>query len=96
MHGNCAVFDGRTLTHSLTIVSAFSAMGNGTSAMFETMIVTILVASIGALIKENGGFEWLLLLIRKVFKGRNGGAAWYRIFDIAYGYCNGKQYRSNC
>ncbi len=61
------------LTHSLTIVSAFSAMGNGTSAMFETMIVTILVASIGALIKENGGFEWLLLLIRKVFKGRNGG-----------------------
>jgi Na+/H+ antiporter family protein len=60
-------------TGSLTVATAFSSMGMGTNGMFETMVVTILVASIGALIKENGGFLWLLHLIRKVFKGHTGG-----------------------
>lgn len=60
-------------TGSLTVASAFSAMGTGTSSMFETMIVTILVASIGALIKANGGFLWLLDSIRSMFKGHTGG-----------------------
>ena len=58
-------------TGSLTVATAFSSMGTGTNGMFETMVVTILVASIGALI--NGGFLWLLHLIRKVFKGHTGG-----------------------
>lgn len=60
-------------TGSLTVATAFSSMGMGTNGMFETMVVTILVASIGALIKENEGFLWLLHLIRKVFKGHTGG-----------------------
>ena len=60
-------------TGSLTVSSAFTAMGTGTSGMFETMIVTILVASIGALIKEHGGFEAILNFIRKHFNGRKGG-----------------------
>ena len=60
-------------TGSLTVATAFSSMGMGTNGMFETMVVTILVASIGALIKENGGFLWLLHLICKVFKGHTGG-----------------------
>lgn len=60
-------------TGSLTVASAFSAMGTGTSGMFETMVVTILVASIGALIKANGGFLWLLDSIRSMFKGHTGG-----------------------
>jgi len=41
--------------------------------MFETMIVTILVASIGALMKEHGGFEAILQFIRSHFKGKRGG-----------------------
>ena len=60
-------------TGSLTVATAFSSMGTGTNGMFETMVVTILVASIGALIKANGGFLWLLHVIRKVFKGHTGG-----------------------
>ena len=61
------------LTGSLTYVSALTSMGNGCSGMFETMIVTILVASIGALIRENGGFAAILGFIRKHFSGRRGG-----------------------
>ncbi len=61
------------LTGSLTYISAFTAMGDGTTGMFETMIVTILVASIGALIRENGGFAAILAFIRKRFSGKRGG-----------------------
>jgi Na+/H+ antiporter NhaC len=60
-------------TKSLTIATAFSSMSDGTKNMFETMIVTILVASIGALMKEYGGFEAILHFIRKTFKGKKGG-----------------------
>ena len=61
------------LTGSLTYVSALTSMGNGCSGMFETMIVTILVASIGALIRENGGFASILDFIRRHFSGLRGG-----------------------
>ena len=61
------------ITGSLSVSSAFSSMGVGTSGMFETMIVTILVASIGALMKEFGGFEYILTTIKKMFKSKKGG-----------------------
>lgn len=60
-------------TGAITYISAFTSMGNGTSGMFETMIVTILVASIGSLIKENGGFEAILQFIKNHFSGKRGG-----------------------
>ena len=60
-------------TGALDLSAAFSAMGEGTSGMFETMIVTILVASLGALMKEFGGFEFILHHIRRNFKSRRGG-----------------------
>ena len=60
-------------TGSLTFASAFSAMGSGTTGMFETMVVTILVASIGALVKEFGGFAAILDMIRTRFNGKKGG-----------------------
>ena len=41
--------------------------------MFETILVTVLVSAMCALIRENGGFEALLAFIRRVFKGRVGG-----------------------
>ena len=61
------------MTQSVDYISAFSSMGNGTSGMFETMVVTILVSSIAALIRENGGFEAILDYIRSHFSGKKGG-----------------------
>ncbi len=63
------------VTGSLTYTSALISLGNGMSGMFETIIVTILVASIAALIKVNGGFEAILSRIKKTAKGRRGGMA---------------------
>lgn len=61
------------ITGSITVASAFSAMGDGTTGMFETLVVAILVAAISALIKENGGFESILNFIKKNFHGAKGG-----------------------
>lgn len=60
------------VTGSLVYATALSSIGTGISGMFETMIVTILVASVTALIKNNGGFEAILQLIRKKAKKRKG------------------------
>ncbi len=63
------------LTGSLTYASALASMGSGISGMYETMIVTILVASISALMKANGGFAAILALIRRKAKSKKGGMA---------------------
>ena len=63
------------ISGTLDYVGSLSAMGSGTSGMFETMIVTILVASISALMQAGGGFEAILDFIRKCAKGRKGGMA---------------------
>ena len=60
---------------SLSFDSVFLSMGSGTSGMFETMIVTILVASISALIEAHGGFESILGFIRRHAHGKRGGMA---------------------
>lgn len=60
-------------TGAVDFPGLLSGMGAGASGMFETSMVAILVAALGALIKHNGGFEALLGGIRKVFKGGRGG-----------------------
>ncbi len=61
------------VTDSVTIPELLSGMGTGASGMFETSMVAILVAALGALIKHNGGFEALLNGIRRIFKGKKSG-----------------------
>lgn len=58
----------------LPVADLLSSMGSGAAGMFETAMVAILVSAICALITEFGGFEALLYAIRKVFRGRKGGA----------------------
>ena len=60
-------------TGSMDAMTLLGSMGSGASGMFETIMVTILVSAMCALIREFGGFEALLGLIRKVFRGRVGG-----------------------
>ncbi len=60
-------------TGATAATDLLASMGSGVSGMFETSMVAILVAAICALIAEYGGFEALLGLIKKVFKGKKGG-----------------------
>ena len=61
------------LTGSTPVTTLLSNMGSGASGMFETIIVTVLVSAICALIREYGGFDALLAGIKKVFRGKKGG-----------------------
>jgi len=60
-------------TGSTQATELLGSMGAGASGMFETIIVTILVSAICALIREYGGFDALLNGIKKVFHGKRGG-----------------------
>ncbi len=61
------------ITGEVAVMDLIVNMGSGVSGMFETSMVAILVAALCALIREYGGFEALLSLIRKVFRGKKGG-----------------------
>ena len=61
------------LSGQMEATALLSAMGSGAGGMFETSMVAILVAAMCALIRAYGGFDALLYLIRKLFKGNKGG-----------------------
>jgi len=61
------------ITGSSDGFSLLTQMGSGAADMFETILVTVLVSAMCALIREFGGFEALLSLIRKGFRGSVGG-----------------------
>ena len=70
------IFSGALITLTTGTADAMSLLGNmgsGASGMFETIMVTILVSAMCALIREFGGFEALLSFIRRVFRGSVGG-----------------------
>ncbi len=75
------------VTGSVAATDLLANMGSGASGMFETIVVTILVSAICALIREFGGFVALLYGIKKIFKGKKGGqigmGALVGVLDIA-------------
>lgn len=60
-------------TGATNFIDLVANMGSGASGMFETAMVAILVSAICALIREYGGFDYLLNGIKKIFKGKKGG-----------------------
>ena len=61
------------LTGQTEATALLASMGGGASGMFETCMVAVLVAAMCALIRVYGGFDALLYLIRKLFRGNRGG-----------------------
>ena len=61
------------ITGSTQFTALLSNMGAGASGMFETIVFTILVSAICALIRVYGGFDALLAGIKKVFRGKKAG-----------------------
>ena len=47
-------------------------MGNGVTAMYDITVISIIVACIGALVKEYGGIEWLIGFIRSRVNSKKG------------------------
>lgn len=55
-----------------TILESFQAIGEGMAGMFEISVISIVVACIVSLIKENGGIDLIIDTIRKRTKGKRG------------------------
>ncbi len=50
----------------------FSVMGSGVTAMYDITVISIVVACIGALVKEYGGIQWIISFIRRRVKSKKG------------------------
>lgn len=59
-------------TGSFTFFEGISAIGKGMNGLFEISIISIIVACIVALIKENGGIDVIINAIKKTAKGKKG------------------------
>ena len=60
-------------TGSLAVGEMFSSVGEGVSGMFDITVISIVVACIVSLVKEFGGIQFILNLIKKSIKGQRGG-----------------------
>ena len=50
----------------------FAVMGDGVTAMYDITVISIIVACIGALVKEYGGIQWLIEFIGRRVKTAKG------------------------
>ena len=60
-------------TGSLAVGEMFSSVGEGVTGMYDITVISIEVACIVSLVKEFGGIQFILNLIKKSIKGQRGG-----------------------
>ena len=60
------------VTDKFTLLESFTAIGNGMTGLFEIAVISIVVACIVSIVKENGGIEIIIESIRKNTKGKKG------------------------
>lgn len=60
-------------TGSVSVPDLITNMGLGIEGMYETSMVAVFVAALSALMASNGGFNALIDIIQRIFKGKKGG-----------------------
>ncbi len=60
------------VTGSISVSEVFTCVGNGVTGMYDITVISIVVACIVPLVKENGGIQFILNLIRRGIKGSRG------------------------
>lgn len=59
-------------TGTIAASEMFSVVGNGVTGMYDITVISIVVACIVALVKEFGGIQFILNMIRGMIKGKKG------------------------
>ena len=65
-------------TGSMAVADIFTSIGTGVNGMYDITVISILVACIGALVKENGGFAFILSIVKSrvhTYRGAELGLA---------------------
>ncbi len=50
----------------------FAVMGDGIMSMYDITVISLIVAGVVALVRMNGGVDWILYMIRKLSRGKKG------------------------
>ncbi|MBP3655044.1 MAG: Na+/H+ antiporter NhaC family protein [Oscillospiraceae bacterium] len=57
---------------TIALGDIFAVVGNGVTGMYDITVISIVVAGIISLVKEHGGIQFVLDIIRKNIKGQKG------------------------
>ena len=60
-------------TGAFTVADMFKYVGDGIMSMYDITVISIIVASIVALVREYGGIDFVLSFIRKRIRAQRGG-----------------------
>ena len=72
---------------SFTFMESFGIIGEGMTSMFEISIISIIVACMVSLIKENGGISLIIDTIEKTVKGKRGAELGIGILVLLVDLC---------
>lgn len=74
-------------TGAFAFSEVFQKMGEGITGMYDITVISIIVAAIVALVKEYGGIEFILNLIKKNISGPRGGELGISVLALLVDCC---------
>lgn len=74
-------------TGKIAINQIFAVMGEGVTGMYDITVISIIVACIVALVKEHGGIDFILNVIKKTIKGKKGGELGISLLALSVDAC---------
>lgn len=61
-----------TVTGEIGVFEIFTSVGDGVTGMYDITVISLLVACVVALMREYGGIDYILFVIRKRIRGQKG------------------------
>ena len=74
-------------TGSIAVSEIFTVVGGGVTSMYDITVISIIVACIVSLVKEYGGIQYILNMIKKRIKGKRGGELGIAILALLVDLC---------
>ena len=60
-------------TGSIAVSEIFSVVGSGVTSMYDITVISIVVACVVSLVREHGGIQFILEMIKSRIHGKRGG-----------------------
>lgn len=74
-------------TGAIPPADIFQVVGEGVAGMYDITVISLIVACIVALVKDYGGIQFLLRVIKKRIRGRRGGEFGIALLALAVDAC---------
>ncbi len=75
------------VTGAFGLGEMFQVMKDGIVSMYDITVISIIVACIVALVRHNGGIDWILGMIRRKIKGPRGAEAGIAALSVLVDLC---------